>query len=323
MKICMLSKTPLVGAPNRMAAALNLIPNLKVDLFTFSDYPNHLKGLFEIGVKVDNFDHIDVSNYDLVWVHNSIPDKLWAEFESRFKNVLKVLQFHSGTHEGPLNYQDFDSYPYSIFDRHLVVAQAWARLYPEALMVPNIVPLHQPEQCLDSKSIKIIYTPSHGGGGRFGFKDSARTTEILKFFRDDMISIYKKDLELIIPSKPIVQSDLMLLRAHCHISIDECFSGGFHQVSLEAMVTGGVAVSGADIFSLLAYSSSIEADELPPFEIASHTKDLYTRLIDLTLDNEKLYVGMQKSRDYSAKYLDPHRLAEIVYRKLMEFCFGN
>lgn len=324
MKICMISKTPLVGSPYRIKNALIDI-NQDVDLYTFHDYPNHLKNIFKFGVIIKSINQINHNNYDLVWVHNSLPNNEWIDFFKKFKKIPKYIQFHSGVFEEPLNYINLDSEPYSNFDFKLVVAQAWSRMYPDATMIPNLCPNKTPKQDLSGKNIKMIFTPSHSKGGRFGFKDSERVTNYLnkfKIFCKENSSIINKNIYIDIPKDPINQEELLNLRSEYHISFDEIFSGGFHQVSIESISTGGVCINGADIFSLLSYANSIEATRLPPF-LRTDYENLDNLLKELVLSNELLLKNLKASREFCFDFLDSKRIATIIMKRILGLYNGN
>ena len=322
MRICMLSKTPLVGAPARLANALIGIGE-NVDLFTFEEYPNHLRGLFDKGRIISDIWELNHSKYDIAWVHNSIPDNQWKKFHEAFKNKPKFIQFHSGTHEPPLGYLKIENEPYSLFDFKLVVGQAWARMYPDATLIPNICNILRPQQRSMRTNLDILYSPSHSKGGRFGFKDSEHIKRLLLNNKEILANLGAKSIKIEILNRPYAQNDLLDLRTQFHVSIDETYTGGFHQVSIEAMCTGGVCVNGADIFSQLAFTNAIEANRLPPFITVENTENLGYLLREMVLSEELLPQKISESRIFCEDFLQPSRLAKIVRNRIKGLCDAN
>jgi hypothetical protein len=119
------------------------------------------------------------------------------------------------------------------------------------------------------------------------------------------------------------QNNLLYYRTNFHVSIDEIYTGGFHQVSIEAMCTGGVCINGADIFSKLAYTNAIQADRLPPFISVNSTSDLGYLLREMALSEELIPLKIQESRKFCHDFLYPERLAKIVVDRIKRLHDGH
>jgi hypothetical protein len=315
----MISHTPLVGAPSRICEAISSV-GIECDLFTLNDYPNHLKELYAVGRKISSIDEIPSDAYSHIWVHNQLSEYQFDLLFAKFKTQKKIIHLHSGIHEGPLNERTFSGW-FQKFDVMFVVAQAWARLYPEALLIPNIVPVNERPR---SKSVRIgeriegLYSPSHGKGGRFGFKDSKATARILEeaVHHNDL---FDQELDIEIVNYPLKQTELFLKRSNYDFNIDEVFTGGFHQVSLEALSAGSVAINDSDIFSDLAFTHAVNASELPPFVRVSDFGGLASLLANELRDIHFVGDYGSMSLEYFQKYLHPQRLASLVLEKIESY----
>lgn len=314
MKICMISSTPLVGAPYRLANALNSC-NCEVDLFTVKDYPNHLKGIFPIGKSVGVFkDFVDNLKefYDLIWIHNFLEIEYITLLRKKYSCPF-LLHVHSGAHESPLNSKLLSPNYLDNFNLRFVVAQAWARQYPTFTLIPNITPRVSWNQDLNLSNRSLIYLPSHSKGGRFGGKGAQLTAKLLAgFFKKFSEELLQRNCNLLLPRKPITQSELIKLRSKVHISVDEIITGGFHQVSLEAINSGGCVINGSDVFSDLAFINAIKADEMPPFIKAHSQEEVEQVMYNLFFDDDFLISYIERSRAFADSYLHPERLACLV-----------
>ena len=210
----------------------------------------------------------------------------------------------------------------NLFTVRCVVSQAWARLYQNFTMIPNVVPEIYGCQDLDLNLKQVMFTPSHGKGGRFGFKGADKTERIInkfyKSYKSFSRNTTKEGVNIIINKQPIRQSSLHVLRSHTHVSIDEIVTGGFHQVSLEALATGGCVINGADIFSLMNFAHSVEAEELPPFITVKDEAEFRRALFQITHDHDFLLDAILQSRKYYKNFLTTRRLGGLIQKKVLD-----
>lgn len=301
-----ISQTPLVGAPFRLS---NLLKENKVYNSThhiLKEYPNHLKNLFPY----DAFFSYESINFevDIVWFHNIFDIKFVKSIKKKFRKAQLILQVHSTTREGPLFNSCLNLELLKLFDKHFVISQVHPRLYPSFQVIPNVCMHKEYKQSLTGEFINILLSPSGNNKGRFSNKgingiEQLLNKNIKNIHLDTVYNLH--------------QDEVMNRRSHSHISIDDLKTGGFHQVSLEALYSGGLAFNASDIFSKLIYSTSILADELPPFiEIRSYD-DLVAKLKLYLFDNDLLRNDLHLSRNFVKKYLNSSRLSKIIASKLI------
>lgn len=302
-----ISQTPLVGAPFRLS---NLLKENKIynsSHHILKEYPNHLKNLFPY----DAFFSYESINFevDIVWIHNIFDIKFVKSLKKNFRKAQFILQVHSTTHEGPLFNSCLNLKLLKLFDKHFVISQAHPRLYPSFHVIPNVCMLKEYKQSLTGDFIKILLSPSGINKGRFSNKGINDIDQLLQNYNIKNIhidSVYN-----------LHQDEVMDRRSHSHINVDDIKTGGFHQVSLEALYSGGLAFNGADIFSKLIYSTSILADELPPFIQIRNNDEFVAKLKLYLFDNDLLRNDINLSRNFAKKYLSSSRLSKIIASKLI------
>ena len=195
----------------------------------------------------------------------------------------------------------------------LVVGQVWPRLYPDAIPVPNIVPIAPVEAPVPVKEkAKILYSPSHRRQGRWGTKVSpVMDSALAKLQSDGLADVF--DL-----TQPVSPYQLEVLRKRMNITIDEIVTGGFHQISLEGLLCGNVVVNGSDEFSIQVMRGWTQSQSRPPFVIADEA-NIEQTLKDLLGDTVRLRELAEESLDYGKSYLLPENLVQRydeIYRTL-------
>lgn len=315
-----LSPTPLVGAPSRLAAAQRAA-GLRAECVVIADYPKHLAGKFVEGaipwfagdVEVGLAQRL-ITNAEIIHVHNDLPWDLARRFLAMAPDAKWVYHAHSPLREGPLFARRDLELPF-VFSAKLVVAQYQPRVYPDFLPVPNLVDaLPYCAERAAGETLRVLFSPTHGRGGRWNDKGSAVTLETLR-------SLAKAgSIELVIPSDPLSPGQLMVLRRSTHVSIDEVITGAFHLVSLEGLCAGNVVLNGADFLSVMALMSSIGTDEPAPFRRAGQ-HDLRESLLELASDAELSATLQRASKEYFERWLLPSRLVDrylSIYQRVLD-----
>ena len=309
MKILIFSKTPLVNSPSNFKKAFELI-GYNCDLVYLERYPRS-KTLFDEPdyYFYENFN--SNSDYELILFHNILDEEIIKKFD---KNAKKVLFIHSSCFDGPIYHNFHLNNLDHLFDKTFSLSQGHSRFYPETNFFCNILHPAKFFQDLDiSASIRVNYTKSLSSFGRFGSKNPTdlfeKISKVNNFLNEKIIFKYYQNIS---------NRDLIKLKQYDHISIDDCFTGAFHQVSLEALASGGIAVNGADDFTILNFLSSIESTELPPFIRVISSDDLINNLISIISDRKKLKKLMMNSRDYYKTFMAPKRLIKILLKNIYD-----
>lgn len=307
-RVVHLSSTPLVGAPAKITRCLRRA-GIPAECVIIKDYPGALAGKFlldtmvwegvprQLQVMIEGL----IQEADIIHVHNDLPISFSERIISIAPNALYVYQVHSPLREGPLYVERTPHLPFP-FEAHLVVGQYQPRQYPTHIPVPNLVDditFFSPRKA--GEKLRVLFSPSHTREGRWNRKSSAHLEKLLS----NLSSM--KSMEIIKPDKPLDPSTLFSIRRQSHVSIDEIFTGAFHQISIEGLCAGNVVINAADYFSksMMAWCSG--ADHHPPFLYADETT-LADTLIKLAADHEYTVEIQRMSHEYFKKYLRPDLL---------------
>lgn len=314
-----ISKTPLVGAPGRIAHFINLQENFESIHIYLRDYPNHLKGLFtnnsflwdEKDICKTKYLMMHIEKTHIFHIHNEINEEFQKLILRLNPKSKKVYHVHSPLREGPLFTDISESFLFS-FDKKCCVNQLHPRLYNNFCPMPNIIAETPRNFSPNTEKLSILFCPTHKGTGRYNTKYSEKTTIIL-----DKLS-NSGHFEVIRPPyiPPLLLSEI---RRHSNFALDEIASGGFHQASLEALAAGVVAINNADYLAKDFYARSIHATECPPF-LQCSDDSLYDILINMKDNKDYVYDLQKKSYDYFHRFMKPERLAQIyttMYKELL------
>lgn len=311
-----ISKTPLVGAPGRLAHFVNIQDNFESIHIYLEDYPNHLKGFFtnnsflwDKSNQTYLMDYIKRSH--IIHIHNEINEDIQRLILKLNSKCRKVYHVHSSLREGPLFKDISESFLFS-FDKKCCVNQLHPRMYNNFYPVPNIID-NMPRKIADSRrKLSLLFCPTHKGGGRYGTKFTDKTSIIL----DELGKSGR--IEVIRPSyvPPLLLSQI---RRHADFVLDEIATGGFHQASLEALSAGVVAINNADYLARDFYARSIQATECPPF-LQCSDDSLYDTLMNISDNQDYVYDLQKKSYEYFDNFMKPERLTQIytnMYKELL------
>ncbi len=318
-----ITPTPLVGAPYQISNAINsYAQDFESVVLCLNDYPSSLAGVFPnqmIFFNKKNYFLIEriLAKASIIHIHNFYDGEI-------IKNISKVAgdknkarfiyQVHSPTREGPIFYDNFTSFVDVVFDKKFVVGQYQPRLYQDFIPVPNIVGDSANISIAENDAkTNILFSPAHNRtGGRWNDKYS-------KTLDEAMLSIQQLQLANIIQVSNVNQYELFNLRKQCQISIDEIVTGGFHQISLEALACGNAVINNADCLSMMQLSYFAKNHELPPF-INANENSINKVLTELLFNKDKLAYYQQSSFDYFNKNLRVEHLINFYldeYRELV------
>jgi hypothetical protein len=160
-------------------------------------------------------------------------------------NKICVRQFHSSPlHITGGNHAEIKNVINSSIAQ-LVITQYPERYFPNARLVPNLVPLENPEykplvKCSADADITIFFAPSSNYSAwefsdpmaRWATKGAPETITMLLHLAQALPKI-KVDIRRDIP-----HAQCLGARQHADISIDELVTGSFHLSSLEGMAQG-------------------------------------------------------------------------------------
>jgi hypothetical protein len=322
IKVVHISQTPLVAAPNKIAASLRRI-GIEATSIILNDYPkkgplaNKFIGDSLVWADADksvlSLIHNALKSANIIHIHNDISGSPLDFIRNNCTSAAFVYQVHSPLREGPLYCERAESIGIP-FSAHLVVAQYQPRHYQEYICVPNIV-LDTPSVNIrkEGEKLKLLFSPSHTRAGRWNAKYSERLEKCVKYL--DGLGL----VDIVWPEFPLSPSELMAIRRSCHVSVDEICTGAYHQVSLEGLCAGNVVINRADHFSKAMLANCADTEEMPPFVYA----DEYTienLLLKLAEDWEYTAHIQKNSYDYFCSYLNPENLVknyENIYERII------
>ncbi len=314
-----LSKTPLVGAPGKLAKFLR--NNLNVESFHYCehDYPGELKNIFlSESICLNSNDQLfhvlaeKIKMADVIHVHNDVSAKIVELIKKcASKNARYIYQVHSPLKEGP-NFIDLSEHSSLKFDRKLVVSQYHPRLYVDYTPVPNVIDFDGELNLIrDNEIPRVIFSPAHTRtGGRWNDKVSPNLTKVLSYL-DEL-----GDISLINPGK-LTPRALFEIRKSCHITIDEIATGGFHQVSLEGLAAGNVVINNSDFISTYYFEALSKGSSSSPFYTMNES-NCYERIKELIFDKEKIRHYQRSSKSYFEKYLGQSVTTDI-FKSVYDF----
>ena len=304
-----MSRTPLVGAPGKIAAALNAHTDFRAAAIVAEDYPRELAGLFlgESIVYEEKSPIRDVCKQlvrsaDVIHVHNDLTIPLRQLVHGAASNKAKfVYHVHSPLREGPLFFDRADILGFD-WSARLSIPHYPQRFFQDYRLVPNIVLFPHGHRPLgDRDPARVLFSPAHRRRGlRWGDKVSTALETSLSSLR----SAGEAD---VIDVKGIRPSALFELRLTTHVSIDEIVTGAFHQVSLEGLCAGNVVVNGADWFAVKSFQMATGASDGPPF-VRMDEDDVAIELPELVRDRERIRRFQRASWEYYQAHLLPAKL---------------
>lgn len=321
LNIVHISKTPLVGAPSKLAKALSMLGHNAISI-ALNDYPSKgsLFGMFTESSLVWDESQKDILNLinrvvveaDIIHVHNDIPDEKVDWLLKNAPNAHYVYQVHSPLREGPLYVDRADDIDLP-FEAKLVVGQYQPRHYPDYIPVPNIV-LDAPSirRLQDNEKLRIIFSPTHSRNGRWNAKYSEQLEKAIA----SLVQIGL--VEIVYPQTPVHPFALMAMRRTCHITIDEIMTGAFHQVSIEGMCAGNVVINRADWFSNSMMANTNNSGEFPPFVYADES-NIADVLMEIADSPDKVRSIQDATNKYYLQNMSPMALVkkfEDIYAKL-------
>lgn len=312
-KILHLAETPLVGAPGKIAAALNAYTGYSALSIALDDYPNALKGLFLSGTILVNSESSKsvlveaIARADLIHVHNSIPVNAVNMIHQLAQSRCKfVYQAHSTTGEGPLFYRRADSLGLD-FEAKLTIPHFPHLSLPDYTLVPNLIMEKASGPEVLESIPRILFSPSHKRTGqRWGEKVSPQLEEVLG-------AVESLKMGKIFRAEGVPPLELFQARRCSHITIDEIRTGAYHQVSLEGLAAGNVVVNGAEFMQTRTLQALCRTnDEVPFYRVT--TDDVHESLPNLLRNPAEIKRYQRRSADFFQAHLRPEKLIQHFVR---------
>lgn len=322
MNVVHVSINPVAGSPIRIVNALNLHTKVNARLITFRPDAYGLR-TFENDLCWNNDKEKSLfvlDNADIIHLH---------QYFDLFKNNFNI-NFNNYLNRGKILIRQYHSVPWhaewsvdKVLNEQipkLVIGQFHERYYPNAAVVPNIVPINNPlYKPFHNKSevIRIFFSPSTNVSAwddRWATKGAPETIQMLKRLKNRFLD----KIELVIVQN-CPHALCMQKRRDCHIAIDELVTGSFHMTSLECLSQGLPTLAYLDDRICENLHKMTGANWLP--WINTHLENAESHLVRLIEDDEyRIRVG-KESRLWMEIYYDDSRLVEFfvrIYKELLE-----
>ena len=197
--------------------------------------------------------------------------------------------------------------------RKLVVAQSWARLFPDAQPIPNMIDIFDedfmPHQ--EDGPINIFYGYASEHPSRWRRKGSTQVIPILNRVQQE----YEGKVKIhIIRERPY--KDVLEVKKKCHIVIGDCVTGGYHLTELEGASVGAVTFCFIDNTTLRAMQTFSKADGHP--FIKTHVTQLYVNLKRYIENQETREQIQKKARTWMEQYWNPKDMVQHYIKKYEE-----
>jgi len=292
MKILVLANTALAGSPACLAKCI-------------SKYTEHT-ATSVLGRLFTN-----PALQDLSWPYNFVTnDTLFIEELARRSDVVlhnqrerpisvDVPQFML-YHAEPKGHIPYESQA-KFNGKKMVVAQYQARFYTDAVPVPNIIDIWDPDfmpakRHTDTVTIFMgVASETNTGWGRKGSKE-------IQIMFDQLIKMYgQKVTPIFMQGRPM--DEVCKVKRLADIVIDECVTGSYHRSSLEGLSYGAVTFNNIDV-ECENILKRVTGSDILPFKKAN-MRNLLGELIQYIENRDLLEAEQVKARQWAETYWDP------------------
>lgn len=312
MKIVHVSQTPVAGAAAYLTHALRKFSNHEVIYISSS------KGNYGNGRKFPSPDILGIDNplaigalevADIIHLHNIRPTPAKGSTFQVLKDKPLIFQYHTPRMQRPSQISSKDQLWCCVAQLHMIG-------YPEAIPVPNVLPLSSPQYhdppistLSNNETLNLLWTPSNIAPYRTSQNDHSKGVPEAQA---KLRSITGVHLE-VHTNTPI--DKLLPLKARAHIGVDDIVTGGYHRSALEfmALATPTICKVREEVMNWLTEWGN---GEPPPF-INIGLDDFVITILALKEDTDKLYFIAQRSREWMLKNWNEERTIQ-PYLKMYE-----
>ena len=272
-KVVHVALTPLAGSPIRIVNALNKHTGFDARLITLDSaiYGGRIfEGDLDWNKSRDECLELIASAEILHFHHyfNLSNNPFSVDFYDVAENASFVRQFHSVPLTMAKGDQSLANEIVNSEIPQLVVSQHQERYFPNAKIVPSIIPQTAPEYlpCSNkSVQLKVGYAPSTLNScwnDKYDYTrwDTKGSVETIAMVTDALRLSKMGSLELI-TNAPHYQC--LLLKRECHVGIDEMVTGSFHLSSLEFLSQGVPCMAYLDNRTMETLKTLTGSDKLP------------------------------------------------------------
>lgn len=323
IRVVHVCENPIAGAPIALSKALNKWSEGRIQSRHIAASDRNEKRVFDHDLLISSkhYDEIAkvISEADIIHLHNFYKNqelfRQWPRLWDIVMRKRRVWQAHSQRNISWMSMED------GLRDKeakHLVIAQYHPRMYPECLVVPNIVDITTPEFSPTVRgprnSIRVVYSPSRIGLPGWDNKGYDQTAPVIH--RLVSAGVISADIITDVP-----HAECLKRKQHGDVGIDEVITGSYHLCSLETLAQGLVTIAGLDAIQIktLTELTGCKPEELP--WVIATPKTLEKELCTLAaLSRDRLDEKKAYSRAWMEKYWHPKKAIERfvdVYERLV------
>lgn len=315
MNVVHFSESPLSSAPYRLMQvqrSCGVNSRLVLHKHTYCDgsritHPydillqNSIKGV-ESYNKEELFKVIESA--DVLHFHNFIENhfvfKLHPELKKYLYTKKIVFQVHSPKRNIPRLRENTRK---EYVSERLVIAQFQAGQFPDFEVVPNVVPVNDPDHMptiKENSPLKICFSPSNILLKGWNNKGHSEVKQAL--------AQVKEPYELvIIKNKPFLEC--LKIKQGCDICIDEVMTGSYHMSSLESLSQGSVVINNINE-EVKGYLSKVTGTSTHPM-IKASSETLSDVLTWLLKNPEAVNNIKEASRSFMVEHWAPEKINKI------------
>ncbi len=309
MRVVHITMTPLAGSPIRIVKALNAhtevtarLVNLKPNAYGTRTFPEDLLW------SADHEEAIElIGKADILHFHHPFPvdeenNPFCFNFKSHAPKSCRFVRHHHSVRNTA--YKRHHDESVDLFE--LVVPHSAERYFPQARVVPNIIPINdQDYQPVDfaQKATSISFSPSSNRSRWADRWETKGTPEVLRMLR----RLRKKTgIELNI-AQNMPHQECMALKQKSMLAIDDLVTGSYHLSALESLSQGVPVLCYTDDRAQDVLRDITGANRLP--FINTHIDDAAGILENLIGERELIKELGNSSRAWMEKYFCPERLS--------------
>jgi hypothetical protein len=257
---------------------------------------------------------------DVLHFHNFLDDhflfRLYPGLRKQLENKKVVYQVHSPRRFIPHVSKKLKD---KRVNERLVIAQYQARQFPECEVVPNAVPINDPNHTPIEKDIgtPAFRAKEYNSIPRICYSPSNTKLKGWNNKGHDEVMMAMKNIKLphelvVIQNTPF--EECLRIKQSCDICIDEVVTGSYHMSTLEAMSQGLAVINNIDEECEKTLNEWTNTGVGNHPMIKANAKTLTKKISELLINRVKL----REHQSYSRAFMETHWNTEKICKKFME-----
>lgn len=311
INVVQITENPIAGAPINLSSALNQWSRGEVRSRHIAASDRNENRVFNADLLISPQSYQEIrrvlKDADVIHFHNFYRNqKLFRDHPELWDLVSRkpqVWQAHTQRDIAWMSMEDGLRSP--LVKERLVIAQYHPRMYPECVVVQNVVDIFDPDLTPAAKNVatlpRIVYSPSRIRLKGWDDKGYDCTAPVLQKLVNEGLAaaeiIYDKPHRTCLSRKRIGD-----------IGVDEVVTGSYHLCSLETLSQGLATIAGLDELQVktLVEATGSPREKLP--WVKAYRENLESVLRDLLSDRTRLAEIQFDSRAWMLAYWHPEKV---------------